>query len=346
MSTDATRAPKDFKDLYTDLVNRIREQTGKTATDNQAKRYINLALLDMHIGTDYKYPWAERSGTLRTKAKYTTGTIHITKGDSKIIGAGTAFQGNDAFLTKNCVAGGKIVINGTDEVYELASVESNTQATLTTDYIGDSIVAADAATFIYFEDEYTLENDFLRFVDARSFNPTRYIPIVSRTDFRRMAPANDTTGYPEIATIQDKAFSGSADPIRMIRVSRSPDKEYLIPYDYITNELAVTTAGVAQEVMSADTDEPIVPYRYRAALTYFALAIWYRDKKDDLKRAQSAQQDYNTIMTRISDDQEVGAPRAKLRPRNGVYTRGARRPFRGGRRAISAEGFDEMRDRY
>jgi hypothetical protein len=347
MSTDGARAPKDFADLYTDLVNRIREQTGVTATDNQAKRYINLALLDMHIGTQYKVSWAERDAVLRTKAKYTTGTISVNKGDNKVIGVGTAFSGDDAFGVKNVVPGGKITLGGNDEVYEVLSVESNTQLTLVTDFISTSILTADENTFIYFEDDYFLADDFLRFVDTRSFNPSRHISIISRTQFRRQHVANDVTGYPTVATIMDRSFGSTTAPVRKVRFSRAPDKEYLIPYEYITDKLAVSAAGEEAVYLVEDTDEPIVPYRYRAILTHYALSIWYRDKKDDLKRAESARKDYESLMTRMTEDQEIGAPRARLQPKHGPYKRRAQQPYSGsGSRKISASGFDEMRDRF
>lgn len=343
-ATNPAIAPKDFSDLFNDLVNRIREQSGVTATDNQAKRYINLALLDMHIGTQYKFPWAERRNVLRTKAQYTTGTIAVTRGSTTVTGTGTDWDTNNDFSEKNLIAGGKVTINGTDEVYTVASVTSDTAFELDTPYIGTTV--ASGGGYLYFEDEYGLVGDFLRFVDTRSFNESRTIIIVSRTDFRRAYPANDVTGRPDVATIMDKPFSGSAAPVRHVRLHRPPDQEYLIPYDYITNQLAVSAAGAAQVSMVADTDEPIVPYRYRNALTSYALYIWYRDKKDDMQRSTSAHGDYVDIMLRTTADQEVGAPRPRIDPGRSAYARAARRPFnRTARRFSSVSRFDELRDR-
>jgi hypothetical protein len=343
-ATDASRAPKDFADLYNDLVNRIREQTGVTSTNQQAQRYINIALLDMHVGTEYKLPWAESSAVLRTKSKYTTGTIAVTKGSTTVTGSSSLWNTANDFSENNVIAGGKITLNATDEVYEVDAIASDTSLTLTTKYIGDTV--ASDGSYVYFEDDYALDASFLRFVDTRSFNPERNIPIVSRTDFRRMYPSNDLTGYPEVATIVNKDFSGSATPVRKVRLHRAPDKEYLIPYDFITNKLAVSAAGVRQESLSADTDEPIVPYRYRHAITAFALYIWYRDKKDDMARAKSAQSDYVDIMIRMTSDQEVGSPRPKIRPIRSPYVSRANRPYSGsGSRNISSDGFDQLRDR-
>src|SRR3990167_5786816 len=95
-----------FSDLYTDLQNRVRVQTGVAATENQAKRYVNIALQDMHLGFDYRFPWAERSALLRTQAQYDTGTVTATKGSTTITGSSTAWNTNNDFTVKNMRANG------------------------------------------------------------------------------------------------------------------------------------------------------------------------------------------------------------------------------------------------
>ena len=57
-----------FLDLYTDLQNRCRVTTGVSATETQAKRYINIALADFNLGFQHKLPWLERTAQLRTHA--------------------------------------------------------------------------------------------------------------------------------------------------------------------------------------------------------------------------------------------------------------------------------------
>ena len=64
----ATSQVTTFSDLYTDLQNRVRVTPGISATENQAKRYINTALQDIHLSFDYKLPWCERRGVIRTHA--------------------------------------------------------------------------------------------------------------------------------------------------------------------------------------------------------------------------------------------------------------------------------------
>ena len=88
----ATSQPTDFSDLFTDLQNRVHVITGVTATANQAKRYINIALHDMHLGFGEKFYWAEREAQLITHAEYTTGTVAVTIGSTTITGTSTAWN--------------------------------------------------------------------------------------------------------------------------------------------------------------------------------------------------------------------------------------------------------------
>jgi len=61
MST--TESPRDFSDLYGDLLHRVRadgaDTDGTTTVKQLAQRYINVGLLDMHLGTSETLPWSE-----------------------------------------------------------------------------------------------------------------------------------------------------------------------------------------------------------------------------------------------------------------------------------------------
>jgi hypothetical protein len=106
----------------------------------------------------------------------------------------------------------------------------------------------------------------------------------------------------------------------------------------------VSALGVGAANLSADTDEPIVPLRYRHAILFHALYHWYRDKKDDT-RSQEAKAEYTDIMARIIMDHDIGAPRPQLRPRVSGYVRAAKSPYRGrGRRYDVGGRFDRMED--
>jgi len=331
----------DFSDLYTDLINRVRAGTNVSSTVTQAKRYCNIGLHDMHLGFLEKLPWAERDAVLRTQSPYSTGTVTITQGSVTLTGASTAWNTNNSFSVANVRAGGKFTIAGSQQVYSVASVSSDTVLTLDQPFI-DADVAA--ASYQYFEDEYALASDFLRPVDLHKFASDPAIELLPRNKFREYFPRNKTPGKPMYASIFDRGFESNTTPVRRIALAQPPDDEYLITYSYVTGNLAVSAAGAAQTSMSADTDEPIVPLNARHAIVYNGLAAWYRDKKDD-NRASQAKQDFTDIMLRLLGSPEIAQSRPQIQPRRGIYVGKARTPWRGrsGRRFITGSAFDELR---
>lgn len=335
----STTQVTDFSDLYTSLLNAVKSDTSQTAVATQAKRYINRALHDMHVGFAEKVPWAERRTVLVTQPEYTTGTVTITKGSTTLTGSSTAWNTNNDFSVANARVGGKVVIAGSEEVYEVSAVGGDTSITLATAFIDDDV---SAESYVYFEDEYALASDFLRPIDARSFADNMEIEIISRTDFRRLIPRNKTTGRPKVATILDLPFSGDTTPVRKVRFWRPPNAAFQIPYTYITSNLAVQSDGTAATQLSNDDDEPIVPLRYRHAIVFHALYHWYRDRKDD-SRSQEAKAEYVDLMTRMVGDQEIGSTRPRFAPRIGGYRSRARRPYRNNGRYTAGSSFDEIR---
>ena len=332
-----------FADLYTGLEQAVRVTTGVATTEQQAKRAINVALYDMHLGVDYKLPWAERRAVIRTQDDYSTGTVSISKGSTSLTGASTLWNTANAFSVNSARANGRIIFAGVRQPYIVQAVGSDTAITLTEKFTETTL--ASGSTYTYYEDEYDLAADFLRPIDMQRFSLEASIDLISRTEFRRRYPTNTTPGRPAVATILDFAPSGSTTPIRRVKLAPYPNDFFQIPYTYVTAYLAVSSAGAAQTNMTADTDEPIVPLRYRHAIFYHALAAWYRDKKDDT-RSQEAKAEYVDIMSRIIMDTEVGAPRPQLRPRVSGYVRSAKSPYtRGGTRGRFDRGrFDEMGD--
>lgn len=336
-----TTQPTTFVDLYTDLQNRVRVATGVSATENQAKRYINSALHDMHVGFGEKFPWCERHGVLTLRAPYTTGTVAVTQGSTTLTGTGTAWATTDGWSVANVRAGGRVVVGGGDEVYEISSVTSDTVAVLATAWVA---ATSTSSTYVYFEDEYALASDFLRPIDFQSFDDAAEIKLIGRTEFRRLFPRSNVTGTPTVATITTRAPSGSAAVRKRVRLWKPPATAALIPYSYVTANVAVSSAGVEATALSSDTDEPAVPLPYRHAIVLRALIWWYRDKKDD-SRLTAVNADWVDLMGRIAGDQEQGAPRPRIVPRLGGVKSRARRPWGGSRgsRFVTGTSFDEMR---
>lgn len=338
----STTTPGTWQELYTDLANRVRSQTGVSATETLMKRYIDLANQDLYIGTSEKLPWAKRRATLTTHPQYTTGTVAVTVGSTGVTGTSTLWTTTNDYGQANARAGGKMVIGGRDEVYTVSSVGGAGSITLATAYVGPT---DSSTTYVYLEDEYALASDFARPYDLLSFDDNCDIEILGDMDFRRMFPRNRIpTTRVRAATIVDHPFNASTTPVRKVRFGPPPSNAQIIEYSYITQNIVVAANGSTKVSFTADTDEPIIPLRYRNLLTLHALYHWYRDQKDDA-RGQSVQQEYFALLSRIVGDQEVGAQRASVRPSTGASHR-ARRPYsrRGLGRYDTGGRFDRLED--
>lgn len=334
-----------FSDLYTDLQQRVRVTTSITATENQAKRYINMALQDIHIGTNYTFPWTERRAFLTTHAPYTDGTLSVSVGGTALTGSSTLWNTANSYNQNNMRVGSRITIAGGTDVYRVSAVGGDTSATLETRYVASS--AASGAAYISYEDEYALATDFLRPIDFQMFSTDYNIPLVDRHEFRRHISRGNISGRPRVACIVDLAFSSNTTPVRKVFFHPYPDNTYVIPYSYITSYLAVTSTGTEQAGLSGDTDEPTMPLRYRHVIVLHALMNWYRDKRDDA-RSQEVKAEYEQLMSRIIADHDMGTHnRAYIQPRAGMYRSHAARPYskRGGIRYSINNSFDSFLDR-
>ncbi len=338
----ATTQPTTYSDLYTALLNAVREQTGVTATTEIAKRYIQTAHFDLYVGNGEKFHWAERRATIKTHAEYTTGTVTATIGSATLTGASTAWTTNNDHGQPNARAGGKMTIAGSDEVYEVTAVGGATTATISPEYIGSTDSGLD---YRYFEDEYALASDFWKPVDARSFDDGCEIRLIGRSDFRKWMPRNRITSASiRVATIIDHPFSSSTTPVRKIRFAPPPSNTQIIPYSYVTSGIVVSSAGAAQSAFSADADEPIMPLRYRHVIVLHALREWYRDRKDDA-RALSVDAQYRDLLSRMVDDQDIGAQRLRVHMNRSSYVARSRSPYSGSGRAYDINNrFDNFED--
>ena len=333
-----------FSDLYTDLQNRVRAATSVSATETIAKRLINTAMHDIHVNYDYRMPWTERRAVLRTHAPYTTGTVDVAAGSTTVTGTSTLWNTANDYGETNARTTGKMTIAGGTDIYKITTVTSDTAITLTDRYVADA--DADDDTYTYFEDEYALASDFLRPLDMQFFSQDWNVTLLSRLEFRRMFPRPNVSGRPTVACILDLSFGASTAPVRRVQFYPYPSGTFLIPYSYISSALAVNSSGTEATALSADTDEPTMPLRYRHIIVLHALYNWYRDKQDDA-RSQEAKAEYMEAMNRMVADVEVGTHnKAQITPRLGGYWGHARKPYspqRGARYSVN-DSFDRLDD--
>lgn len=342
-----TGQPTTFAELFGDLLSRMRADTTASGTsETLARRYLNIALHDVHI--QQNWPWAERAGTIITRPPYNDGSISIAAATrTTLVGTNTLWNTAVTGMGfNNFNAGGKVRLAGSEEVYKVATISSDVSATFLTRYT-DSLTTASTyalaySNYTYFEDEYALAADFFRLVDTRQFSDVMAIPVLGSQDFYKRFPRNaNRSGTPQQCTIIELGPSGSTDWQPRVIFHPYPDDAHSIPYRYMTRYLAVTSAGVAQAEMSNDTDEPIIPKRYRHILLSYASYLWYRDQKDD-QRSQESYQEYVDGVKRIAGD---SAPQRDV-PRM-LPARMRKQPFfarNASSRFTTGTQWDEMRE--
>lgn len=94
-------------------------------------------------------------------AQYREGSCTVTNGSQTVTGVGTLWTGN-------VQAGHLFVVQGTNVVYQVAAVNSNTQLTLNANYAGTTASGAS-------------------YVIARDFTPLNNIPLINKGDLETAA---------------------------------------------------------------------------------------------------------------------------------------------------------------
>lgn len=325
-------------DLRRDFQFRLREVEGVTVTNNASDRFLNIALHDIHTAPGEVVPWAVRRGVIQTHAPYSTGTVAIALSTRTTV-TGTSTEWDTAVTGmgfNNAQVGGKLTFAGASDVYTVSAVGSDTSITLSDRFIGSSALSGES--YSYFEDEYALASDYFSIVDARTFSISWGIPFIGPQEFYRQFPKNTVTGRPKIATLIQLEFSSSTTPQHRVIFSPVPDQIYMIPYHFITSNLAVSAAGALQVDMDADTDEPIIPVRYRALIVLHALFNWYRDRKAD-DRATEAKAEYVDLFRRVKRHSQVGQDHPRFQPVS-YFERGG---MVGRRRFQTGSEWDELK---
>jgi len=328
-----------FVDLYTDLQNRVRGETGVAARENQAKRYINIANHDINLAHGEKFWWAQREAVLITHPKYTTGTVSITKGNTNFSGVGgTAWNTANDIGQNNMRRYGKILVTGSNEVYEISGINADNAATLTAIFNNTTVTSV---AYTYFEDEYALASDFLKPVDLQQFADGINLPIIGRTEMRARWPRSRTLGRPNVAAITARYNTGQEVEQRVL-LHPAPDAAYRIPYRYVTRNLSLVVGSTQAEDLVNDADKPTMPKQYRHAIVLHALYHWYRDQKDD-SRWEAAKMEFEQVLQRMLEDVPIGSDRPRISPRIGQYRRNAKRPWGGSGRRYDTDGrFDRF----
>jgi len=320
----STGQVQDFSDLYKDLMIRMRDISDDANLIVVAKRLVNTALHDIIISD--KYEWGKRFATLVTQPSYSTGTVAVSRGSTAVVGTSTAWATTNDMGIANARAGGKMKLGG--EVYEVSSVTDATNIVLASKFTRTTL--ASGSSYTYFEDEYDPESDFDEIISSYRMIGDIEVPIVHNDKFHRAFVRNDVVGQPQIATVIDRAFGSSTARVQKIVLAPSPNDFYSLRYKYSTKFLATSSAGVEQTQLVEDSDEPIIPLKYRHSIVLHALKMGFLTRKDD-QRSQQLGAEYNELIQRMKVDTGAADPQPKLqitRPSTTYWGRGRRKSGR------------------
>lgn len=331
----ATDAPATLAELATDFLEGMKDVTTSSTITNLVYRYLNKANHDIH---QERWWWAERRAVIVTKVPYTTGTVAVTKGGTTVTGTSTAWTTTDSFGRANAAIGDKITIGSSPDTYVVATVPGAGSLTLATRYTGETVTEAAHAVF---QDEYALETDFDDVIDARTFSEDLGVALIGAQEFNRRFTRNSVRGVVEVATLIELGPSGSVALRRRVVFGKAPDRAYTIPYRYYTTYLAVSSAGAGQVNLSATTDQPIIPIRWRQALVYRAQAEWFQKRTKDPEAAAQAMADYTALILRARAAKGPTEDGVRLVPR----VQRTDTPYRHGssRRLTTGTAWDQMR---
>ena len=284
---------------------------GWPTTDTTLVTRANYVLNQMNRDIAVQRPWRDlqRRSNIVLFTPVTTGNVTATLASTTLAGGTTS----PTFSTNSVAAGMKVLVAGRDEVYTVSSVESETSLTLTVAWQG---ATTSNVNYKIWQDEYALATDFARPVSYTNlFDRLRVQPLGLR-EMRERYPAPLTPADPMFYTLL-KPATGDQRVWRVLFYP-PPDERQIIPYEYISSYMAYTSAGVGQETLSADADEPWMDERYRHILVWGALSEIYRDYKDDT-RSGEARTIYVDMLKRMANDEEPTHDRPRLRPEGRMW---------------------------
>ena len=312
--------PTTFVDLRTSVMNRVGFPTGDTTLVTRTNLVINQVNRDIAL----QRPWRDlqRRATFITFTPVTTGNVTVTAASATVAGGSTS-----PTFTTNAVAAAMRFKGNTDEIYTIRTVPSETSLTLG-DLSGTTAWQGATTTnmsYRIWQDEYALASDFREPVNLINFLVHIRVRPIGFREMRELFPWPSTPGRPRYYTLVKPSVATDQRTYRVL-LYPPPDDNMIVPYEYITTNMAYTSAGAGQETLSADADEPWMFEQYRHVLVWGALRELYRDYKDD-QRSQESSALYADGIRRMANDELVTHDSPRLKPwiRKIRYARGEAR---------------------
>ncbi len=209
--------------------------------DTDVEDVVEQAINDImeEICNSNNFSWLYDDSSFITTAPYSTGTLTATTGSTTLTGAGTTWT--------SAMAGRRISIE--DAFYEISAYVSGTELTLGSNYAG---AGGSELTYIIYQNEYSLSSDVEDVLSMYQENNPQKLSKVGLPMLDRAYPQRNTYSYPSMYAINGYDSSGNMK----VEVYPIPNQARNI---YYRMKKRVT-------VLSADSDEPIIPLRYRYVL--------------------------------------------------------------------------------
>jgi hypothetical protein len=210
---------------FSELVERAQNLAREDATTSRTKfkGLINDAYCREVPRKPYDWEPLIASSQISCTARYNTGTVAISAGDTSITGTGTVWT--------SAMTNRKIRIGSNPNIYTFTYV-SGTTGTISPAYSGAS--DASGAGYEIFDDDYTLASDFSRFLKNGSlyrFASGKYDDTLKETPQRIWSEEYTANPSDTIERIRVRGFDSSR--LRILEINPPPKTAIVLPYDYI-----------------------------------------------------------------------------------------------------------------
>ena len=281
----------------------VTSGSGVSALRTRVKRFLNRAASDMWN----RYPWKERKNTrfFQTLAPYTTGTLTTTQGSASVTGSGTTWV--------SAHTGMKIAASFDGPWYVFTRTGATT-GTLDRDWVEASL---SGSAYVLYQDRYSLSTSAEAILGREMvLHRQGYGSLgrIGRVDGEEVYPFPAGAGTPTWWTLQD--VSGGAMRVRLGHAY--PDAVYSVRYGCLDKYTE----------MSGDSDECVIPERFRHILIHGALREAYLIF-DDVEKSMNATAMFDAgvlrAWTRHSDEEPdsgviLGADEVEREPERTVGT--------------------------
>lgn len=233
---------------YDTYANIKAEVLGKIGIDDDdVGDVVDQALNDVlqEICQAYNFSWLYGDSSFITVLPYETGTVQLTEGSATATGSSTVWTSGMAGRKLRCE----------DATYVVSSA-STTSITLSTNYAG---AGGSGLTYKIYQDEYSLASDVEDVLSCRQENNPQKLTKKGIEEMDQYWPQRNSFGYPSIYSI----IGYDSTSYMKAAVYPIPNQARNVYYRY---KKRVTE-------MSASTDTPIIPLRYRWVLAKGALYI-------------------------------------------------------------------------